>query len=456
MPNYELATRAQALALKLGGRHSNHEIAHITGISIRNINTIVDRAVDRGLDLSKPVILDVHVANGSRPGRPSKQGEVKDQILAQVQRDRYGREKTCAAIAEDLGNQVSAMTVWRVLRSASMKKTKPTRKPGLTEAMKAERLAWCNAHEHWTLDDWKQVIWSDETSVVLGHRRGGYRVWRTSQERLVKSVIRERWKGYSEFMFWACFSYDKKGPCHIWKPETIKARKKADEVLTKLNRELEPTMRLRWELETPMQRLGLRNKPGPQPQWKWKKETGKLSRGRGKGIDWWRYQQEVLIPKMIPFARSLGPNALVQEDKAPSHAHHAQAEVYILHDVQRLLWPGNSPDLNMIELAWPHLKKATTRLGAPTSRTQAEKVWTREWKAIPQTMIQGWIERISHHIQEVIRLEGGNEYKEGRKPDQNLRKPRPGKLAIQAQLVSSVSVEEDDEWEDIVAQLHSR
>jgi hypothetical protein len=33
---------------------------------------------------------------------------------------------------------------------------------------------------------------------------------------------------------------------------------------------------------------------------------------------------------------------------------------------------------------------------------------------MPQEKIQAWIERIIVHIKDVIRLEGGNEYKEGR------------------------------------------
>jgi hypothetical protein len=33
---------------------------------------------------------------------------------------------------------------------------------------------------------------------------------------------------------------------------------------------------------------------------------------------------------------------------------------------------------------------------------------------MPQEKIQAWIERIMIHIQDVIRLDGGNEYKEGR------------------------------------------
>ena len=94
-------------------------------------------------------------------------------------------------------------------KKAGFKKTKPTRKPGLTKKMKEDRLQWCLAHQDWTLEDQKRVIWSDETAVVL-HRRGGYRIWRTKDERFIRIAIRERWKGYSEFMFWGCFSYDKK------------------------------------------------------------------------------------------------------------------------------------------------------------------------------------------------------------------------------------------------------
>jgi hypothetical protein len=86
--------------------------------------------------------------------------------------------------------------------------------------MRKERLDWCLAYQHWTLEDWKNVIWSDETSVILLYRRGAYCVWRTKEEAFVRSVIRERWKGSSEFMFWGCFLYDRKGPCYCWAPET--------------------------------------------------------------------------------------------------------------------------------------------------------------------------------------------------------------------------------------------
>lgn len=156
--------------------------------------------------------------------------------------------------------------------------------------MKLERLKFCRDHAHWTLEDWKNVIWLDETSVVLNHHRGGYRIWRAMDERFVKSCICSRWKGYSEFMFWGCFLYDKKGPCHIWQLETATERKKAQAVIDKLNEELEPRMREEWELNTGIRWMGLRNLPGPKLGWRFTEATGKLVRNQGHGgIDWWRY-----------------------------------------------------------------------------------------------------------------------------------------------------------------------
>ena len=201
MPSYDTATRAQALTLKLMGC-PNVEIQSITGMQPRTVQLLHQKALERGFNPAESkTILNHHVEDGKRSGRPTKQTtETIEGVLSKVRRDRYGREKTCAQIALELGN-VSDVTVWRILRAAGFRKTKPTRKPGLTEDMERARYKFALEHEHWTIEDWKRVIWSDETSIVCGFRRGGYRVWRRSNERYTKSCIRPRWKGYSEFMF---------------------------------------------------------------------------------------------------------------------------------------------------------------------------------------------------------------------------------------------------------------
>jgi transposase len=110
--------------------------------------------ISRGLDPSeKAKLLDIHVQDGTRSGRPKKQMDmVKEEVLSKVWTDRYGQEKTCAQIVAEIRG-VSDTTVWRILRASGLKKTKPTRKPGLTKAMKKAQLQFVLDHQNWTLDD---------------------------------------------------------------------------------------------------------------------------------------------------------------------------------------------------------------------------------------------------------------------------------------------------------------
>ncbi|GBN23150.1 hypothetical protein AVEN_71595-1 [Araneus ventricosus] len=50
------------------------------------------------------------------------------------------------------------------------KSRRSTRLPLTTARHKALRLAWDHQHQHWTIHDWKHVVWSDEYrfQIVLG------------------------------------------------------------------------------------------------------------------------------------------------------------------------------------------------------------------------------------------------------------------------------------------------
>ena len=60
------------------------------------------------------------------------------EVIKKVYRDRYGREKSTEQLALD--TNISARTIWRILRSQNFRKTKPTRKPSLLAEMKKDRL----------------------------------------------------------------------------------------------------------------------------------------------------------------------------------------------------------------------------------------------------------------------------------------------------------------------------
>jgi len=68
----------------------------------------------------------------------------------------------------------------------------------------------------------------------------------------------------------------------------------------------------------------------------------------------------------------------------------------------------------MIEPAWAHLKRVTTKNGAPSTQKAADSAWRKAWRNLEQARIQRWVERIPRHIQEIIRSNGGNSYREGR------------------------------------------
>jgi hypothetical protein len=86
----------------------------------------------------------------------------------------------------------SASTIYRTLKKEGYNVYKRTIKLGLNADQKRARLDWCRKYEHWGLKEWKNVIFTDETSVQKGGVRGRRRVWRTMEEKHHVHVISRR------------------------------------------------------------------------------------------------------------------------------------------------------------------------------------------------------------------------------------------------------------------------
>jgi Transposase len=286
---YGIAQKAQALTL-LSLNWPAKQVSDTTGIEIRTLYRIKNIAFERGYRPEQDCrILDHYVMEGRSTGRPKEiTKEVEERLLDNVKMDRNSREKSSEVLAYETG--ISASSALSILHKYDMSSVKPTRKPGLNATQRAARLKFCLDHKDWTLDDWKRVIWSDETSVILGQRRGAIRLWRSSEEAYDKTVIRRRWKGFTEFMFWGSFCWDSKGPCHIYRQETAKDKKKADEEIQALNSEREQKCKDEWFMSSGIKRLALNgNLRGRKPTWRYTEKTGLLVRRGNGGIDWYRY-----------------------------------------------------------------------------------------------------------------------------------------------------------------------
>ncbi|KAG1176127.1 hypothetical protein G6F70_004227 [Rhizopus microsporus] len=60
------------------------------------------------------------------------------------------------------------------------------KKPFLNEKQQKARYIFAKNHAHWTADDWRKAIWTDELNFEIGKLLSHPRVWR----RLVLCVVK--------------------------------------------------------------------------------------------------------------------------------------------------------------------------------------------------------------------------------------------------------------------------
>ena len=68
------------------------------------------------------------------------------------------------------GIKVSHNTLHRRLKEINLYSRIHRQKPVLKSQHKAARLYWARKYQHWTVQDWMRVIWSDESAIVLGRK----------------------------------------------------------------------------------------------------------------------------------------------------------------------------------------------------------------------------------------------------------------------------------------------
>lgn len=77
----------------------------------------------------------------------------------------------------ELGYDLSPKTATNVLKSMGFFSGFKKKKPFLSAKHRAARLAWAKRHQHWTADDWKQVVFSDETKINVWGSDGCKYYW---------------------------------------------------------------------------------------------------------------------------------------------------------------------------------------------------------------------------------------------------------------------------------------
>ena len=221
------------------------------------------------------------------------------------------------------------------------------RKPLLSNKNVKDRLNWVKSKNDWTAENWRKIIWSDESRFTLFQDDGRTRVWRLSNEKYKANCIVPTVKhGGGGVMVWGCFTWSKLGP---------------------------------------------------------------LIRLDGR-VNSQRYIEEVLQNALIPFMRSLRPRKAVyifQQDNAPIHKSQLTCEFLRSSNINVLDWPGQSPDLNPIEHLWDELGRCVRkRIPPPKNETELMAYLQEEWECISEDVWKNLINSMERRVKAVIEAKG--------------------------------------------------
>ena len=184
--------------------HSEWEIEAKTGYAKSTIHDTIERYRETGGATSRP-----------RSGRPQLLSDRdKWHLVRIVQSNRQQSAKQARNnFVQSSGTVASLSTVRRALYEAGYHSRVAVRKPFISVKNRQDRLKWCRRHQEWTDEQWKKVIWSDESRFTLFQSDGRTHVWRLPKEKYdVNCIVPTVKHGGGGVMVWGCFTWDSLGP----------------------------------------------------------------------------------------------------------------------------------------------------------------------------------------------------------------------------------------------------
>ena len=114
----------------------------------------------------------------------------KRAIFMQIQ---SGRAENAVKVAQNLNSTlpspVSVKTIRNALKKDDFVAVVKKKKPFLSKHHRRQRLAFALKYQHWTVEDWKRVIWSDETKINRFGSDGQKYVWKKKGQPLLDREV---------------------------------------------------------------------------------------------------------------------------------------------------------------------------------------------------------------------------------------------------------------------------
>ncbi len=75
---------------------------------------------------------------------------------------------------QGIQNTISEHTTHRTLKQMGSSSRRPHRVPLRSTKNRKRRIRFTQDHQNWTIEDWKNVAWSDESRFLLQHSDGRF------------------------------------------------------------------------------------------------------------------------------------------------------------------------------------------------------------------------------------------------------------------------------------------
>lgn len=241
---------------------------------------------------------------------------------------------------------ISTSTVKKRLVAAGLHSRTPKKAPVLTRRHVRARREYVNTYGAWNIQRWRRVMFSDESRFALRKCDGRVKVWRR------RGTRHQHFQGKMAFgggtlMFWGGIMFGRK---------------------TAL-------------VEIPP--------PG--------------------GLTQRRYIDEVLVPHVLPVKEAFGPGFILQQDNATAHVGRMSRAFLEENNVNLLVHPAMSPDLNPIEHLWDNVdRKVRAMVPLPDNMQELRAAVLRAWDEVTPEEINTLIRSMPKRCQAVQRNRGGN------------------------------------------------
>lgn len=329
---------------------------NIEKIAVQKLNSGLSyRETARELNISVKAVSNIHHRNNLKPsicknGRKrifsKRQQRTMSRLILSGEAKTATNVQFIMATAHNV--QASISTVKRELKRAGFKAKKKVKKPLISKRVRKLRLEFAKKCKNWTFEDWKKIIWTDESKINVFGSDGIMYSWKKERSKPAeRDVIPTVKYGGEKLLFWGCFCASGVGEL-----VRIDGIMNSDVYIAVLKAGYFPSLR------------------------KWRKQV-----------------------RSVTF----------MQDNDPKHKSKKTMDFLKTKKFKILDWPPQSPDINPIENLWSIVKRRV--YGYETNARNMNELWDRVgeiWTAITKEECENLVRSIPRRLEEIIKVKGGH------------------------------------------------